>query len=165
IMVGLVLVGGDRLAEARQDVTEESEIKLAQKPSPRTRELEYGDLSLRPGRADHLVDAADRVADIAQAEGDADDPERVAGHRKTLGVALDQDHAAGCSMLPDLALAEQEHLTAKVGTDDAREALRGAVVGQGEVRRAGAAIEHRNSGLGRDFPGGEPPPGAVDVQA
>ena len=46
-----------------------------------------------------------------------------------------------------------------------REALRGAVIGQGEVGRAGAAIEHRNSGFGGNRPGGEPPPGAIDVQA
>ena len=43
--------------------------------------------------------------------------------------------------------------------------LRGAVVGQGQVGRPGAAIEDRNPRLGRHRPGREGSPGSIDVQA
>ena len=51
--------------------------------------------TLPPGRADtdHLVDAADGVAHVAQAEGHAHHPEGIVRHRQALGVALHQDHA------------------------------------------------------------------------
>ena len=123
--------------------------------------------TLPPGRAARisLVDTAHRVADVAQAESDADNAECVAGDRQSLRVAFDQDQAALCTILADLAFPEYKHLTAKVGTDYASPALRGAVIGQGKVRRAGAAVEYGHSRLGGNLPGCVPPPGAVNVQA
>ena len=64
-----------------------------------------------------------------------------------------------------LRSGQLEHLAAEVGPDDRRSTLGQRVIGQRQVGRARAAVEHGNSRLGRHDPGRERPPGSIDVQA
>ncbi len=123
--------------------------------------------TLPPGlrHADQLVDPLDRVADIPQAERHADDAEGVVGRRQVPGVAFHEGDPPGGARLANLQATDLEHLAAEVGADDRRSTLAGAVVGQGQVGRPGAAIEDRNPRLGRHHSRREGPPGSIDVQA
>ena len=165
VVVGAVRVGCQRLADPRKQMAEKRQVEPAQEPPARTRELQDRDLAARPGDADHLVDAADRVAHVSQAERHAHHAEGVAGHGQALGVALHERDPPERPGLLDLGMAQDEHLAAEVGSDDRRTTPAGAVVRQGQVGRAGAAIEHGHARLGRDDPGREGPPRTIDVQA
>ena len=120
--VGVVLVGGDRLADPRQDVAEESEVEPAQH-GPRGRENSRI-ATLPPGRATRIISSMPRAVSptLRRPKATLTMPNVSLGQGQPLGVAFDERHPPARPGLPDLVAAEDEHLAAEVGGDDRRAA-------------------------------------------
>src|SRR5258708_2263457 len=82
VTVGVMVVGRERLANPRQDVSKEEEVKAAEDWSLRRRELQDGYLAARTCHANHLIDPENGIGYVPQAEGHADNSESIARQRQ-----------------------------------------------------------------------------------
>ena len=90
VLVRVARVAGEELADPRQHVAKVPAVDRLERLPRGRRELEHGDAAAGRADARHLGQAAVGVGDVAQAERDAHDLERVARQRQRLGVGFDE---------------------------------------------------------------------------
>ncbi len=95
VLIGVEAVAGEHLPDPRQDAVEVPAIQGAERLPAWQGELQDGHAAAGAADARHLAQAAVRVAEIAQAEGHADDLELPVGKRKCQRVGFDEMDA-GC---------------------------------------------------------------------